>query len=82
MRKTLILILALLPAIALAEQPSRPKSGKAPASTKSLPLKGAARPNACAEYGAGFVKMEGSDTCIKIGGAIDIGGGVSIGGGR
>jgi hypothetical protein len=80
MRKTLILIFALLPAIALAEQPHRKKAGKAPASAKSLPLKGAARTNACAEYGAGFVKIEGSDTCIKIGGAIGIGGGVSTGG--
>jgi hypothetical protein len=79
MRKTLILILALLPAIALAEQPSRLNSGKATASAKSLPLKRAARPTACAEYGAGFVKVEGSDTCVKIGGAIDIGGGVAIG---
>jgi hypothetical protein len=80
MRNTLILIFALLPAIALAEQPSRPKSNKAAASAKSLPLKKTARPYACAEYGAGFVKVEGSDTCIKIGGAIDIGGGVAIGG--
>ncbi|MCA6107867.1 porin [Bradyrhizobium cenepequi] len=80
MRKTLIVIFALLPAIALAEQRSRAKSGKAPASTKPLPLKGAARTHSCAEYGAGFVRIEGSDTCIKIGGAIGIGGGVSIGG--
>jgi hypothetical protein len=80
MRKTLILIFALLPAIALAEQTDRPKSGKAPASAKSLPLKRIARPDACAEYGAGFVKIEGSDTCIQIGGAIGIGGVVSIGG--
>ncbi|WP_454628745.1 hypothetical protein [Bradyrhizobium cenepequi] len=80
MRTTLMLIFALLPAIALAEQPGRPKSGKAPASTKSLPPKGAGRTDACAEFGAGFVKIEGSDTCIKIGGAIGIGGGVSTGG--
>jgi hypothetical protein len=80
MQTTLILLFALLPAIALAEQPSRPKSGKASASAKSFPLKRAARPAACAEYGAGFVKIEGSDTCIKIGGAIGIGGGVAIGG--
>jgi hypothetical protein len=80
MRKTLILIFALLPAIALAEPPRRTKSGKATASAKSLPLKGTARTNQCAEYGAGFVKVEGSDTCIKIGGVIGIGGGVSVGG--
>jgi Porin subfamily len=80
MRKTLILICALLPAIALAEQPRRQKSGKATVSAKSFPPKRAARPDACAAYGAGFVRIEGSDTCIKLGGAIDIGGGVWIGG--
>jgi hypothetical protein len=80
MRNTLILIFALLPAMVLAEQPSRPKSGKATASAKSIPLKRAAPPKACAEYGAGFVKVEGSDTCVRIGGAIGIGGGVSTGG--
>jgi hypothetical protein len=80
MRKTLILIFALLPAIALAEDSARPKSGKAPVSAKPLPLKRVTQAGACTEFGAGFVKLEGSDTCIKIGGAIGIGGGVWAGG--
>ena len=29
--------------------------------------------NNCAEYGAGFVRMEGSNTCVRIGGSIAIG---------
>lgn len=40
---------------------------------KPLP---AARPKpaaSCAEYGAGFVRLEGSGDCVKIGGGIDVG---------
>jgi hypothetical protein len=42
-----------------------------------LPLKGGRSANSCAEYGAGFVRIEGTNTCMKIGGAIGIGAGVS-----
>ncbi len=31
----------------------------------------------CAEFGAGFVRVEGSDTCVRLGGSIGIG----VGGG-
>ena len=34
----------------------------------------------CAEFGAGFVRAEGSDTCVRIGGSIGIG--VTGGSGR
>jgi hypothetical protein len=44
-----------------------------------LPLKRSGSANACAEYGAGFVKIEGSNSCMKIGGATSFGGGVSGG---
>lgn len=30
------------------------------------------RKTACSEYGAGFYRMEGSDTCVRIGGGIDV----------
>ncbi len=33
--------------------------------------------NACAAFGPGFVKVEGSDTCVRIGGSISVG----VGGG-
>src|SRR5260370_30212415 len=75
MRKTfLIIIVAGWPAFALAQQHGHEKSGQAPASSKLLPLKGAARSNSCAEFGAGFVKAEGSDTCVQIGGDSSTGG--------
>jgi len=71
MRKTfLIIIVAGWPAFASAHQHGREKSGKAPTAGKLLPLKGAARSNSCAEFGAGFVKAEGSDTCVRIGGYV------------
>ncbi len=74
MRKTfLIIIVAGWPAFALAQQHGHEKSGQAPASSKLLPLKGAARSNSCAEFGAGFVKAEGSDTCVQIGGYVSSG---------
>jgi hypothetical protein len=50
-------------------QPSAP--------AKSLPMK---REKSCAMYGAGFVYVPNSDTCVKIGGFVE--GSVSTGIGR
>ncbi|ANW02303.1 porin [Bradyrhizobium icense] len=81
MRKSLFVVMAVvLPsAAALAEQPRLHKSDKPATSGKALPLKRPASANACAEYGAGFVKIEGTNTCMKIGGAVSVGAGVSTG---
>jgi hypothetical protein len=64
---------------ARAEQPRPQKPDKAVTSGKQIPLKRSNSANACAEYGAGFVKIEGTNTCIKIGGAVSVGAGVSGG---
>jgi len=70
----------VLPSVAAtAEQPRPQKPDKAATSGKLLPLKRSNSANACAEYGAGFVKVEGTSTCVKIGGAVSIGAGVSGG---
>ncbi|WFU13749.1 hypothetical protein [Bradyrhizobium sp. CB3481] len=80
MRKLLLLATALvLSSGAVAEQRRPPKSDKAAPSGKVLPLKRPNSANACAEYGAGFVRVEGTGTCMKIGGAIGVGAGVSSG---
>ncbi|WKA25669.1 porin [Bradyrhizobium roseum] len=79
MRKFLLVTIALaLPSVAADAEPLRlQKADKVTASDKPLPLK---RPgNACAEYGAGFVRIEGTTTCMKIGGAVSVGAGVSSG---
>jgi len=74
-----IAALALAGVAAQAEPSGVQKSGKAPPAGKLLPLKGAARGNSCAEYGAGFVKVDGSDTCVKVGGAVSVEVGTSRG---
>jgi hypothetical protein len=35
------------------------------------------RSSSCSEFGAGFVRMPGSDSCVRIGGGVDVGGGGS-----
>jgi hypothetical protein len=80
MRSVFVFILAALPTLALAGQAGRPKVDKTPDSGKQLPLKRAAGSSPCAAFGPGFTKIEGSDTCMRIGGAVGIGAGVSSGG--
>lgn len=76
----LALVVAMLPvSVALAEQAKHPKPDKPALSGKSLPLKGAGAGNSCAAYGPGFVKVDGTETCVKIGGAVSIGVGGSSG---
>ena len=82
MRRSLVAITALVltsMAALAAEQPGHQKSDKAATSGKLLPLQRVTSGNSCAAYGAGFVKVEGSETCVKIGGAVSIRAGASAG---
>jgi len=81
MRKSLLIMIAVgLPAVAaFAEQPRSQKPDKSATAGKLLPLKRSNSANACAQYGAGFVRIEGTNTCMKIGGAIGVGAGFSSG---
>ena len=73
----LAIVVAVLPAsIAAAEQSGTPKPAKSATSVRQLPVKDTAG-DSCAAYGAGFVKVEGTNTCVKIGGAVSIGAGSS-----
>lgn len=79
----LAIVVALLPASsAVAEQPSSQKLGKSSSSGRPHALKGAAHSNPCAVYGSGFVRVEGTETCVSIGGGISIGAGSSSSGWR
>lgn len=72
------MIALALPSVAAAAEPFRlQKTDRVTASDKPLPLKRSG--NACAEYGAGFVKIEGTSTCMKIGGAVSVGAGMASG---
>jgi hypothetical protein len=72
----LIVTLAVLSASSAPAQQLRDRKPDGPAA--SIPLRPAKTAvNPCAEYGAGFVRVEGSSTCVKIGGAISVGAGGS-----
>ena len=77
----LAIVVAVLPVAAALAEPSgsrRPHQQTNP--ERGLAVKRAAGGNSCAAYGPGFAKVEGTETCMKIGGAVSIGAGGSSGG--
>ena len=73
MRTAFVILIGLIAiSPACAETPQRPHGERLPTG-KALPSKRTAGANACAAYGAGFVRIEGTATCIKVGGWIDVG---------
>jgi hypothetical protein len=69
----LAIVMAILPAtMAVADPPVALKLEKATPPTRLLPVKGASAGNSCAGYGPGFRKVEGTDTCVKVGGAVSV----------
>jgi hypothetical protein len=77
----LVIVVTMLsaPVVATAEPSGRQKPGRAASSGKLLPVKGARAGNSCAAYGPGFTNVDGTDTCVKIGGAVSIGVGGNVG---
>lgn len=72
----LAMIVAMLAgSAALADPANRTKLDYATPLDRLPPVKSAAG-NPCAAFGPGFVKVAGSDTCVKVGGAVrvDVGG--------
>jgi len=66
MRKiALALIVVMLPTLSAAQQTNR-----APKHLKKAVRPHTATGNPCAQYGAGFARIAGADTCIKIGGSV------------
>jgi hypothetical protein len=73
----LLMLVAAWSAPALADPAGRLKLDYVTPPGKMLPVKGAGASNSCAEYGAGFTKVAGTDTCVKVGGSVrvDVSGG-------
>jgi hypothetical protein len=72
MRLALALLVLLLLPVSLAQAQSwdaRPL-GKKPEVPAAKPKDRASGMKACPEYGAGFYRLDGSDTCVRIGGGI------------
>jgi hypothetical protein len=70
---------ALLFASQVAAQQSPQLRLDPPADSKTLPVKSPKADSSCAAYGAGFVKLTDTNTCVKVGGSISIGAGTRVG---
>ena len=66
-----MLVAVLSPSAVLAASASHPK-GDYTTHPDPLPPAKRAAGNPCAAYGAGFVKVEGTDTCMRIGGSVQV----------
>ena len=64
----LAVVLVMLPTWVAAAQQSSQQPKNSPKSGTLRPV----RSNPCAMYGAGFVKVEGTNTCVKIGGGVSV----------
>jgi hypothetical protein len=81
-----ILLVFVVTALSVSTAAADPLAPQKPARTtipaaipdKPLPVKRSGDVNSCAAYGPGFVKVAGSDTCVKLGGAVSVG----VGAGR
>jgi hypothetical protein len=64
--------------VALADQPAvkhpKAKSHRA-GETAATPIVPHRPANPCAAFGAGFTRLPGSDTCVRIGGSLSVEGG-------
>ena len=81
MRTPLLILISLFvtSAAAAAEALRLPPAERPQKTTATTPLKGAAgkaRAGSCASYGPRFVMVEGTGTCVKLGGSIGIDTGV------
>ena len=79
MRTILFIVPAalLLASQAAAQQSSRLNFDQ-PADAKTLPVKPRKADSSCVAYGAGFVRLADTNTCVKIGGSISVGAGVNV----
>jgi len=81
MRDTILVIAGLLLVSSARAESTRPLKLDTPArSDKPFPLKGRSAANSCAAYGPGFVKLEGTNTCVQVGGSISVGAGTTVNG--
>jgi hypothetical protein len=78
MRTTCFICAALLIAAPAFAESMRPLKFDPPAGPPSLPVKQPKYDSSCAAYGAGYIKVDGTSTCVKIGGSISVGAGTNF----
>ncbi|WP_249781054.1 porin [Bradyrhizobium sp. dw_78] len=67
-----MLVTVLSGSTVLADPAARQKPDYAVSPGRLLPVKGMGAGNPCAAFGPGFMKVEGTDTCMKVGGAVRV----------
>ncbi|TQF37225.1 hypothetical protein UNPF46_19860 [Bradyrhizobium sp. UNPF46] len=75
MRLPLLILIPLLAGSAAAAEALRLPPAERPKPGTTVPLKGEAgkaRAGSCASYGPRFVMVEGTGTCVKVGGSISV----------
>ncbi|WNJ88779.1 hypothetical protein [Bosea sp. 685] len=72
--------LAVAPAPAMAQVIGEPIPGQSTTTSKATPWKPNKTARPCPEYGPGFVRMEGSTACVRLGGSVAVEYGVRTGG--
>jgi hypothetical protein len=78
--RTILSILAatLLFGPPVAAEQTRALKFDQPAGAKTLPVKQPKQDSSCAAYGAGFVKVDSTNTCVQVGGSVSIGVGTTV----
>ncbi|CAN7610549.1 hypothetical protein LJR009_005432 [Bosea sp. LjRoot9] len=72
--------LAVAAGPAMAQVIGEPIPGQSTTTSKATPWKPATTARPCPEYGPGFVRMEGSTACVRLGGSVAVEYGVRTGG--
>ena len=74
MRNILLVFVMMALPVSTAAAASDPLAPQKPSrtATSDKPLPARQNGNACAAYGPGFVKVNGSDTCVKVGGDMSV----------
>jgi hypothetical protein len=79
-----LLLTIMIAVFSASMAPAEPSNRQKPSGQSTdpdrplLPTKSAGQ-NSCAAYGAGFVRVDGTQTCVKIGGAVGVEAGSSRG---
>ncbi|PZA12171.1 hypothetical protein DNX69_09150 [Rhodopseudomonas palustris] len=75
--KYMLIVLAVLLPVSAGAEPRKSAVPKALAETSApAPRAPGSGRNPCSAFGPGFVQLEGSSTCVKLGGSISVGAGV------
>jgi hypothetical protein len=82
MRSVLVAMCGLIlsATVAIAQPTSSMLTGPRDQPRKEAPATKSRAAKSCAEYGPGFIRIEGSDSCVRVGGAISVGVGSRVGG--